>query len=107
MKNKEKLTRRNFVKTGLASGAGIAGAASLSSFSSGENKLENEIPVFQGNGWQAADGPAGMLFSQVGYELGWPVRVIVRLPKKELLPKNANCMLILSENENSFETYFE
>ena len=107
MKNKGKFTRRDFVKNSLVSGAGLAGAATLSSYSAGTKTNEEEIPVFSGSGWNPSDGPAGLLFSQVGYEQGWPVRIIVRLPEKKLLPENANCFLIPSENENRFETSFE
>lgn len=107
MNKKQSFSRREFVKTGLVSGAGIAGAAALSSYTTGEKWMENEIPVFRGNGWQPEDGPAGLLFSQVGYELGWPVRIIVRLPQKELLPDSAKCLLVPSENENRFETAFK
>lgn len=106
MNKMNQFSRRDFVKTGLISGAGIAGAATLSSHSTSNKIKENELPVFQGNNWHPTDGPAGLLFSQVGYELGWPVRVVVRLPQKELLPENANCLLIPSENESRFETSF-
>ena len=41
----------------------------------------------------AAEGITGLLFSQVGYELGQPVRVVVRLPQKELLTEKATCLL--------------
>ncbi len=84
-----KYSRRVFVKTGLVSAAGLAGAASLSSYTSCEKEMENEIQVFHGSDWEPADGPAGLLFSQVGYELGWPVRIIVRLPQKQMLPQNS------------------
>ncbi len=102
MNKKLSFSRRDFMKTGAVSAAGLAGAGILSSYS--VEKGKNKGSVFKGNGWNTADGPAGMLFSQVGYELGWPVRIIVRLPKKEMLPEDATCILHPSEKESGYDT---
>ncbi|NJK95787.1 MAG: hypothetical protein HC905_13540, partial [Bacteroidales bacterium] len=49
---------------------------------------------FQSKDYSAGDGPAGLLFSQIGYELGFPVRIVIRLPKKELLAGKTRCRLL-------------
>ncbi len=47
----------------------------------------------------SADGLSGLLFSQVGYEVGYPVRVVVRLPQKNALPAGAVCELTAADNQ--------
>jgi len=101
MKLKNELSRRDFIRTGILSSAAIAGAASLGSFiPSSAFKNEDVFPVFQGTNYKPSDGAAGLLFSQVGYETGLPVRIIIRLPKKEDLPDSAICVLIPTDSEN-------
>jgi len=107
MNKKPSHSRRNFLKTSLVSGVGIVGATTLSSYATNKTLLKNEIPVFQGNNWLPGDGPAGLLFSQIGYEMGNPVRIIVRLPQKEMLPESTSCVLRPSKNENRYETPFK
>ncbi|MEZ5072408.1 MAG: hypothetical protein R2751_15950 [Bacteroidales bacterium] len=48
---------------------------------------------FLGEGYRPEDGPAGLLYSQVGYEPSLPVRVVVRLPKRTLLGGEATMRL--------------
>ena len=50
------------------------------------------------------EGLSGLLFSQVGYELGQPVRVVVRLPRRELLPDGARCRLDPTGEGQAHET---
>jgi hypothetical protein len=52
------------------------------------------------------DGVSGLLFSQIGYELGLPVRVVVRLPKNELLQGKTVCRLIPVSGGKTYETEF-
>lgn len=97
---KKEFSRRDFVKTGVFSSLSAAGAVTLSSCSS-KNEFENafrEITVFNNPKWSPSDGPAGMLFSQVGYEPGFPVRIIVRLPATELLSGDAVCRVTSTQN---------
>lgn len=103
---KKDFSRRDFVKTGILSSVGAAGAAAFSSCSS-KNEFKNtfsEIAVFNSPKWSPADGPAGMLFSQVGYETGFPVRIIIRLPAAELLGESTICRLISKENDTGHQT---
>lgn len=50
-------------------------------------------PVYTPLGETGA-GPSGLLFSQVGYPSGYPVRVIVRAPARQALTENADCALL-------------
>jgi hypothetical protein len=106
MTNRNSFSRRDFVKTGILSTVAATGAGVLSSCSASTNTKGNyEIKtVFQGKNWTSNDGTVGMLFSQLGYELGFPLRIVVRLPKKELLSEDAVCRLSPSENENEYKT---
>jgi len=55
---------------------------------------------------EPSDGFCGLLFSQIGYELGLPVRVVLRLPKKELLKGRTTCKLIPVSGKKTYETGF-
>lgn len=104
MNSKKEISRRRFVKTGILSSAAIAGTSSFISCSDKNEVLKKEdaFPVFKGSNYNTTDGVAGLLFSQVGYEQGLPVRIIVRLPKKDNLPDNSVCQLIPSSEENDY-----
>jgi hypothetical protein len=103
---KNSFSRRDFVKTGVLSTVAAAGAGALSSCTtnSESKNTHKDLTVFSGKNWSPADGPAGMLFSQVGYEVGLPVLIVVRLPKKELLSEGAICRLASKENEIQHQT---
>ena len=72
--------------------------------SSGRVYREEKFPFFHGKDYQTSDGVAGLLYSQVGYEKGRPVRIVIRLPKKELLSQKALCKLIATGNEKNYES---
>ena len=107
MNKKPSYSRRNFVKTSLVTSAGIVGATTLSSYATKKRIIKNEKTVFHESKWQPGNEPVGLLFSQIGYEMGYPVRIIVRLPQKEMLPENASCVLNPSEHENRYKTSFK
>ncbi len=87
-------SRRNFLKTGALSSAALAGVSTLASCSTSSGMEKREaFPLFKSPDYSPEDGISGLLFSQLGYETGLPVRVIVRLPKKDLLPETASCLL--------------
>ncbi|MFV0268189.1 MAG: hypothetical protein ACK5HT_13770 [Draconibacterium sp.] len=46
----------------------------------------------------------GLLYSQVGYETGLPVRIVVRLPEKGLMPETVNCTLTTGTGETKYKT---
>ena len=103
--NKNNYSRRKFLKTGAISSVAITGAAALTSCESQASKEKPELfPLFKGENYKPEDGVAGLLFSQVGYESGFPVRVLVRLPKKDLLPEIVNCVLIPIFHEKEYKT---
>jgi len=89
-------TRRWFMKAAtLASGAVIGTPALSSCASSGRtgDPCRSEWPKVSIPGFDSSRGPAGLLFSQIGYEPGMPVRIILRLPQKELLSEGSICRL--------------
>ena len=94
-------SRRSFVKAGVLSSVTAASGLTISSCSpnSATQNPFREITVFGSKNWSPSDGPAGMLFSQVGYEPGFPVRIIVRLPAAELLQGDAVCRLTSLQND--------
>ena len=98
------VTRRKFLGSSLKASAIVATGAALDGCSggnkAGDYKSEN-TPFIRIPGHISTDGVAGLLFSMIGYESGYPVRIVVRLPKKELLDEKSYCRLIpLSGNEN-------
>ncbi|MBK9390116.1 MAG: hypothetical protein IPN68_07965 [Bacteroidetes bacterium] len=91
-----KLSRRRFFTTAGAASAALAGSTVLTSCikgSSSNEKPDEKFPVFLGKGYTPPDGPAGLLFSMIGYETEYPLRIIVRLPRKELLNEKAICRI--------------
>lgn len=106
MKSTNSFSRREFVRTGIFSSVAVTGVGAFSSCSE-NSKIKinpNNYVCFQGENWNQEDGPGGLLFSQIGYETGLPVRIAVRLPKGELLPANSHCRLIPSQKEKIYNT---
>ena len=109
MKRKYPFSRRDFLKSSAIASTAFIGGASLSGCSnqSLSRKKPEVFPIFHGENYKPADGPAGLLFSQVGYEPGYPVRILIRLPEKEHLPDQAKCHLTPTFNENPYEASCE
>jgi hypothetical protein len=94
---KSSFSRRNFLKaTTLATGTIIGGSviARCSVKPEGEKKQPEIFPLFSGANYKSSDGISGLLFSQIGYETGYPVRIVVRLPRKDLMSESAICKLL-------------
>ena len=105
MESKPDLTRRKFLKTGVVSGMAVAGTGMLSSCQTDAHpKKHSPFPVFLNDSFDPQSGVAGLLFSQVGYEPGLPVRVLVRLPVRELLPDSATCLLVPTSTGKQYLT---
>jgi len=103
----KKLSRRRFFSTAGAASAALAGSTVIPSCISGSSSAEKpdeKFPLFRGKGYSPSDGPAGLLFSMIGYETGYPVRIIVRLPRKELLDEKAICRITSLVNGTTFDT---
>ncbi len=104
---KTNISRRSFVKTAtLASGTLLAGSMVQSCSPKDDKKRmrADEFPSFGGVGFTESDGVAGLLFSQIGYESGYPVRVVIRLPAKSVLNENASCRLTAVSEVSDYNT---
>ena len=84
--------RRKFLKSSTL------GAVALLNTSPSYGSSQPELLFHRHPDW-SADGLSGLLFSQVGYEAGHPVRVLVRLPQKDALPSGAVCVLTAADNQ--------
>ncbi|MBN2763264.1 MAG: hypothetical protein JXR41_09255 [Bacteroidales bacterium] len=104
--NKNSLTRRNFVKSTALVSAGVLSTSAIFSCNPETTGSFANDPflVFRGSDYRPSEGVAGLLFSQIGYETGWPVRVIVRLPKRNNLSGKARCKLIPVSGGKKIET---
>lgn len=105
MKNKTIFSRRGFLNSAAVASTAVLGTSAFISCVSRNDKLTMK-PVFAGKNYTPAEGVSGLLFSQIGYEFGWPVRVIVRLPKKELMDGQPLCRLAGNNTEKSYQTAF-
>ncbi len=101
----QNLSRRKFFKTSAVGSTAVLGLPLMAGCNSDGSSYGTHMqnPVFSLEGYKASDGPAGLLFSQIGYEFGFPVRVIIRLPKKELLSESAKCVLTNNKGQKEFE----
>ncbi|QGY47539.1 hypothetical protein GM418_28870 [Maribellus comscasis] len=104
MSNRNSISRRRFVKTGVLTAATVAGALSSCTVENQRWNKEEPFPVFKGNNYTNENGEAGLLFSQVGYEFSFPVRVILKLPEKNNLPESSVCKLIPFSKEKDYTT---
>lgn len=106
MTNKSSISRRNFMKSTAVASSAFLGVAALSSCTetTGNNRKADKFPINSLKNYQTSEGVAGLLFSQIGYELGWPVRIVVRLPKKELLQGKTICKLTPVSDGKTYET---
>jgi len=105
MKSNEKLSRRTFVKTSAMAAGALTGTSLGACSTQTSSKCDNEVMHFTlpDKTYDSTKPVAGLLFSQIGYEQGFPVRVIVRLPDNELLQEDAICLLIPANNEKKYE----
>jgi hypothetical protein len=106
MSRKHQLSRRGFIKSTTLSAGAVAGLslAACSQGSSAEQRpgtLYFDLPEKE---YDPAAGVAGLLFSQIGYEPGYPVRIVVRLPEKALMNEQAVCRLVATGQEKDHET---
>lgn len=90
MKTSDPYSRRDFVKVVALATTALAGSTTLSACTPA---AAADLPLRQWLKPGVPDGPVGLLFSQVGYEEGLPVRVVMRLPQPDLLADTATCWL--------------
>ena len=102
---KHHFSRRNFLKSGALSSVALAGLGSLNACRiNTDNKKSEPFPKFKGFGYKSDDEITGLLFSQIGYEPGFPIHVIIRLPKKEMLTEKVSCVLTPTYQESVYKT---
>ncbi len=108
MTKQSSISRRNFMKSTVVASTAILGASVLSSCSEAKrtNRKPDQLPQNSIRNYTISDGISGLLFSQIGYELGFPVRIVVRLPKKGLLQGKTTCKLIPVSGGKTYETEF-
>lgn len=105
MTKKEEFSRRTFLKTTVISSGALAGGSGLLACTKPDgDRSKKNLPKYYGESFNQVTGVAGLLFSQIGYEKGLPVKLVVRLPEKELLPDTSTCSLLPTGNENLHTT---
>jgi hypothetical protein len=99
MKSKGNVTRREFMKSSAMASMAVFGT-SAAQVPPGLNRQSSESTrSFIESNLRKEGAVSGLLFSQVGYETGMPIRIIVRLPLKEMLSSNARCRLMSGDQE--------
>jgi hypothetical protein len=105
MEKKEGVSRRSFFKTSAMTTAAVIGGNMLISCDKpGKGTYKKSFPKYYGKNFNPDDGVVGLLFSQVGYEKGFPVRIIVRLPRKDMLPGRCDCALLPAGTEKKYRS---
>jgi hypothetical protein len=98
------INRRSFMKSTAIASTALLGAGTTTAWASpsaGREDQKEEFPFFRGSCFDPKNGVAGLLFSQIGYEVDYPVRIIIRLPGKDHLPEGASCRLVSVERGSS------
>lgn len=99
-------SRRIFLRNTVIGSAALAGSATLPACSSPEIKQQAKFPVFNLKGFDPKSGVAGVLYSQLSYEPGFPVRIIVRVPEEEQFYQDAECILLQEGEGKKYQTGF-
>jgi hypothetical protein len=105
MSPEPRFTRRRFVRSAALTAPVVAGTFALSSCrpASGSCWRPDAFPEIAPGLIDAGAGSTGLLFSQVGYESGHPVRVVVRLPAGRRLPDGAVCRMVPENTGGMYE----
>lgn len=95
MHKNHSLSRRTFFKSATFASGAVLGSSCFYNCSTDytNNKSSENLQQYKSKQFQTKEGITGLLFSQIGYELGYPVRIIVRLPQKELFEGSMICKL--------------
>ncbi|QLE01820.1 hypothetical protein HX109_09715 [Galbibacter sp. BG1] len=107
MKNNQP-SRRKFIKNSTLFSGGILAGSSLAC----NNENAKEI-YWQDYSFSLPDDfssintkVSGILYSQIGYNLGETVKIIIRVPEKELMTVDTTCKLIPEKNEDEYQQPF-
>ena len=103
MSDKSTFSRRGFMKSAAAVSTAMLGASVIASCSGNQTQTGFK-PVFSGKNKKTPEGISGLLFSQIGYDSGWPVRIVIRLPQKEIVEGKLVCKLIGLNSEKSYQS---
>jgi len=103
MENPKDVSRRSFLKKSAISTAAIVGGSMLGSCNIPEKRAyKKSFPKYYGESFNPDNGVFGLLFSQVGYEKGFPVRIIIRSPRKDMLSDRCKCSLLPTGPEKKY-----
>jgi hypothetical protein len=94
MKRKVSVSRRDFMKSSAMASMAVIGSSAVSGRPAQTQYPRNPIRITMKDTLKAKGGASGLLFSQVGYEPGMPLRIIIRLPGKEMLRSATTCRLL-------------
>lgn len=100
MSKKQGLSRRKFIHSSSLSIVGLSTIEHKTPFIPVHSSLE--LTQVDDTFFIPKDGDVGLLYSQIGYEPGYPLRIVFRAPKPDLLPKNLSSVL---ESVNSDQKY--
>jgi hypothetical protein len=104
----QKSSRRGFIKTTAVSLSALMAAPAVGgcNFSKREEGSKPEFG-FSGEIKELKNGVAGLLYSQIGYEPGWPIKLLIRMPEKELLREGTFARIISVEGKNEYRSAFK
>ncbi len=111
MEENNKSSRRSFLKSTALISGGLIGSSLYACTNTDTTSLNKEKDIIHfslPSGFKSDNTKvSGLLFSQIGYNLGETARIIIRMPENKLLSKDAICKLIPSENEKKHESNIE
>jgi len=104
MTKESQSSRRKFLKSSTLISGGAIASTFYSCVETQVNCKTAAVHFLLPNNLESNNSKVtGLLFSQIGYNLGETARVIIRMPEKDLLPFETNCSLIPSQNEKRYE----
>ena len=107
MEENNKSSRRSFLKSSALVSGGLLGSSLYACNTSSpiQNKEEGVIHFSLPSNLESTNlKVSGLLFSQIGYNLGQTARVVIRMPEKGFLPEDAVCKLIPNNKEKSYQS---
>ena len=105
MANKEGYSRREFIRTTALGSVALMGTPLQSQSGTVTHQQHRKgLPYINKNILpESNQGVVGLLFSQIGYEQDYPIRIVVRLPHKRL-GTGTVCRLVSNGNQQVHQT---
>jgi hypothetical protein len=101
-------SRRRFLKTSAVSLSAMVAVPVLGGCRAENREAYGEKGfAYLGETEAIRNGVTGLLYSQIGYEPGWPVRLMIRMPEKELLEENAVATLFSVDRKTKHRSSFK